>query len=384
MLKRRIKSEIMRALKRTPAVAILGPRQCGKSTLAQEICRELGATYLDLERPSDRQKISDPEIYFEDKAVKMVCLDEIQRLPEIFAPLRSILDQHKKNGQLLILGSASRELIRQSSESLAGRITYFELTPFTASEVNIESNAQLKKLWLRGGFPRSLLSKTMDESIEWRRSFTRDFLERDIPQLGFNLPAEAMRRLWTMCAHHQGGILNASALGHSMGLSHTTIRNYLGLLSDTYMLRLLPPLEANLKKRIVKSPKVYIRDSGILHSLLEIESFDSLLGNPIYGASWEGFVINQILAEIPAGVRASFYRTSGGAELDLIIEKGKRRIGIECKASKNPAVTRGFWESLKDLEISEAYIVAPIEEEYALTKEVRVCPLMTVLKRVLF
>jgi len=276
-IKREKLAECIERLESFKALAILGPRQCGKSTLAKYIVSQFpGSVYLDLETPSDLQKLSEPELFFEQHAEKLVCLDEIQRQPDLFPILRGILDRGNRNGQILILGSASRDLIRQSSESLAGRIAYVELTPFSLVEVE-----NLSQLWLQGGFPLSFLAKTQTKSFQWRLEFIRTYLERDIPQLGFNIPAQTLRRLWTMCAHNHGQLLNQSKLGDALGLSHTSIRSYLDLLAQTFMIRVLSPFETNVKKRLIKAPKVYIRDSGILHGLLKLVSFDDVLGHPV-------------------------------------------------------------------------------------------------------
>lgn len=384
-ISRRIHRRVVEGLRDFPAVALLGPRQCGKTTLARAIVgEEAAAAYLDLERPSDLRKLSEPELFFalqrERGGTELFCLDEVQRVPELFPVLRSVIDEGNRNGQFLILGSASRELLRQTSETLAGRILYLELTPFLVAELGAERPADLARLWLRGGFPRSFLARADDSSYEWRGSFVRTFLERDLPQLGFNIPAEMLHRLWRMLAHVHGQVFNGSKLGGALGVSHTTIQTYLDLLAQTFMVRRLEPLEANVKKRLIKSPKVYVRDSGILHALLEIESESDLLGHPSAGESWEGFVIENVIASMP-GWSPSFYRTSNGAEIDLVLERGRRRIAIECKLSKAPDPTRGFWTSLEDLAPDEAWIIAPVEEPYPLRAGVMVAPLAAFLAR---
>lgn len=378
-LPRRIQRQIEARLADFPVVAVLGPRQCGKTTLIREtVGSRPGVVYLDLERPSDLNKLRDPELFFNlqrsQGTASLFCLDEIQRIPEIFPLLRSLADEERRNGQFLLLGSASRDLLRQTSETLAGRITYLELTPFLASELPGDDPGTMPRLWFRGGFPRSFLASSDESSRAWRESFTRTFLERDIPQLGFNVPAATLHRLWRMLAHLHGQTLNSSQLGAALGVSHTTVRSYLDLLTQTFMVRLLEPFAANTKKRIVKSPKVYLRDSGILHSLLQIDALDDVLAHPICGASWEGLVIENVIAALP-GWQASFYRTSDGAEIDLILERGRRRIAVECKASTAPAVSRGFWSALKDLDIGEAWVVAPIAEPYPIREGVTATPL---------
>jgi predicted AAA+ superfamily ATPase len=384
---RQIESEIEDSLRDFPAVAILGPRQCGKSTLARKVVEKYEhAVYLDLERVSDRAKLEDAELFFQmqaDESEVLTCLDEIQRTPELFKTLRSIIDRRGRNGQFLILGSASRDLIRQSSESLAGRIVFFELTPFFLSEVvatHGEKLDTLNHLWLRGGFPRSFLSSGDKSSTQWRENFVRTFLERDIPQLGFSIPAEMLRRLWSMLAHSQGQTLNSSKLGASLGVSHTTIRSYVDLLTQTFMVRVLPPTETNLKKRLVKSPKTYIRDSGVLHSLLQIGDSISLLGHPVHGGSWEGFVIENVCSSL-TGWTPSFYRASSGAEIDLVMSRGIRRIAVECKASTAPSPARGFYNAIGDLGIDQAWIIAPVEDPYPVRDNVTVSPLPYFLNR---
>lgn len=375
-IRRFITEGIKQKLQNIPAVIILGPRQCGKSTLAKAIISEIAnAVYLDLERPSDINKLTDPEAFFSLNANKLICLDEIQRVPELFPVLRSMIDENKRNGQFIILGSASPNLIKQSSETLAGRISYFELTPFLFKEISENNHLnRLRKVWLRGGFPRSYLASDERESFEWRLDFIRTFLERDIPQIGFRIPAKTLERFWKMCAHLHGQILNSSKLGESLGLSHHTVRSYVDLFDQTFVLRVLRPYEPNLKKRLVKSPKIYIRDTGLLHALLGIEDHNDLLGHPVYGASWEGFVIENILSLLPDWT-ASFYRTSSGSEIDLILEKGKRRIAVECKVSTSPSLNRGFWNAMDDLNFEEAWIIAPVKDSYPAERGVMVAPL---------
>jgi len=375
---RTIQQTIEERLLQFPAVAILGARQCGKTTLAKQLVgRHPQAVYLDLERPSEQRKLQDPELYFEAQRARLeeplFCLDEIQRVPELFPVLRGVIDEGKRNGQFLILGSASRDLIKQSSESLAGRIVFLDLSPFLVSEVDVDDLGSLIRLWLRGGFPRSYLASSDESSYAWRESFVRTFLERDLPQLGFNIPAATLHRLWSMLAHNHGHLLNSSKLGTSLGVSHTTLRFYVELLTQTFMVRLLEPLEANVKKRLVKSPKVYLRDPGILHTLLGIEDHDDLLGHPVYGASWEGFVIENVIASLPSW-EPSFYRTASGAEIDLVLSRGRRRIALECKASTAPKMTRGFHNSLEDLGIEEAWVIAPVNEAYPMKETVTVAP----------
>ena len=363
--------KIRKYLDNFPAVALLGPRQCGKSTLANHLLNDYpGAIFLDLENPEDRMKLSDPGLFFQLHAGKLICLDEIQRIPELFPILRSVIDKNNINGQFLILGSASRDLLHQSSESLAGRLVYQELTPFQFIEME---KVSLFEFQLRGGFPRSLLASDDEISFQWRRSFISTFLERDLALLGFGYPPETMRKLWIMCAHQQGQLSNLSRLGQSLGVSHTSVRSYLDLLRDTYMLRILQPFHANTGKRVVRTPKVYLRDSGILHALLNIRKLEDLLGHPVFGASWETMVIEQLLARWEGDF--GFYRTPAGAEIDLVLEKNGKLIAIECKASTAPNVGRGFYTALEDLQIDQAIIVAPVADKYPLKKGVFVMPL---------
>ena len=381
-LRRKIQADVEARLAEFPVVAVLGPRQCGKTTLIRETVARPGVAYLDLERPSDRAKLRDPELFFSlhrsQGEVSLFCLDEIQRAPEIFPLLRSLVDEENRGGQFLLLGSASGDLLRQTSESLAGRIAYLELTPFLASELPGDPPGVLPRLWLRGGFPRSFLATSDASSGNWRESFSRTFLERDIPQLGIKVQAPTLRRLWRMIAHHHGQLLNSSQLAAALGVSSTTIRGYLDLLIQTFMLRRLEPFATNTKKRIVKSPKVYLRDSGILHSLLHIDRLEDLLAHPVCGASWEGLVLENIVASLP-GWQPSFYRTANGAEVDLVLERGRRRLAVECKASTAPVVSRGFWNALDDLGVDEAWVVAPVAEAYPLREGVTVTPLRTLL-----
>ncbi|MBM3890427.1 MAG: ATP-binding protein, partial [Verrucomicrobia bacterium] len=305
--------------------------------------------------------------------------------PELFRVLRSVLDERGSNGQVLVLGSASPEMLKQSSETLAGRIGYLELTPFLLPEVAAKGRADptLRMHWLRGGFPRSYLAASDAASREWREEFIRTFLERDLPQLGVTIPAATLHRFWQMCAHFHGELWNASKIAQSLGVTHPTAQSYLRLLERAFILRVLPPLEANLKKRLVKTPKVYLRDSGLLHALLRMETGDELLGHPVYGSSWEGYVIEQVLGVLGGAWEAFFYRTGAGAECDLVLQKGKRRLAIECKASTAPELTAGFWNSLQDLKPEAAWVIAPVKESYPIAKIVRVSPLRELLEEII-
>jgi uncharacterized protein len=368
-----MEKEVQRRLSVSPVVALLGPRQCGKSTLARQIvaARE-DAVLLDLERQSDLRKLSDPEAYFALHRDHLVCLDEIQRVPELFPEIRAKVDETSAPGQVLVLGSASPDLLRQSSESLAGRISYLELTPFLHPELHeAGGDDPTGTLWLRGGFPRSYLADTEELSVLWREDFVRTFLSRDLAAHAPRVSPGRLGRLWRMCAHEHGQLLNSSRLGSALGVSDHTVRAHIDLLAATYMVRVLEPLEANLGKRLVRSPRVYLRDSGVLHSLLEIDDHDELLGHPTRGASWEGLVIEHAIAALPQW-RASFFRTHSGAEIDLILERGPRRIAIEAKASTAPRPARGFWSSVADLGIEAGFVVAPIGDRYPLRGGVEV------------
>jgi len=373
ILPRLLEVQIRNALEQVPAVAILGPRQCGKTTLARQLVDTFpDVLYLDLERPSDISRLADPEALFAANANRMICIDEIQRAPELFPVMRYAIDQDRTPGRFLILGSASKDLIRQTSESLAGRIRYLELTPFLLSEIADEGD--LETYWQRGGFPPSWIASHEDASFEWRLDFVRDFLERDIPMLQPRIPPERIRRLWSMLAHIHGQLLNMASLAGSLGVQGPTVRSYIDLLEGAYMVRRLVPYVANLKKRLVKSPKLYIRDSGVLHVLLNIPDRNSLLGHPVYGASWEGFCLENILGRCKRTVEASFYRTVRGAEIDLILEQGRSQLAVEFKASSTARPQRGFWTGLEDLGIDRAWIIAPLQKGYPI-QDVRIASL---------
>lgn len=360
-IQRLAESELVRALGRAPAVALLGPRQCGKSTLARQYLKDSEAVYLDLQDRTDRNKLAEPELFLERHRQELVCLDEIQLFPEFFGVLRSEIDRDRRPGRFLILGSASRDLLQQSSESLAGRIAHLNLSPFFLSEV--KQVADWQTLWVRGGFPDSLLAADEQGSFAWRHDFVQTFLERDIPALGLAIPMPVMMRLWRLLAHCHGQTLNYSKLAGAMDLSVPTVKKYLAVLEQTYMVRLLSPYETNLKKRLTRSPKVYIRDSGILHALLEIEDYDHLLGHPTVGASWEGMALEHIIASMPRW-QPSFIRTSNGAEIDLVLERGNRKMVFEFKLSKAPRPSRGFFELVSDLQPEKAWVIAPVDAAY--------------------
>ena len=375
-IRRKLEQKLEYSINHYPVIAILGPRQCGKSTLADQFISNVPSNIkLDLERQSDLIQLDEIELFLDLHKNKLICLDEIQRKPDMFVSLRSYIDAQKRNGLFLILGSASRDLIKQSSETLAGRILYLELTPFLISELLVayrESTFDIRRHWLRGGFPRAYLAEEDELAFEWLSNFIRTYLERDIPQLGFNYTASTMQRFWKMLAHVHGQILNKSRLGESLGVSHTTLGSYVDLLDHTFMIRLLEPFEANVKKRLVKSPKIYFRDTGILHSLLSINSFEDLFSNPILGVSWEGYAIENIISEMP-GWDPMFYRTSTGSEIDLIMKKGDRIIAFECKVSTSPSLTGEFWKAIEDVRPERIIVLAPVQNFYYLNENVSVC-----------
>ena len=353
---------LAKALERAPAALLLGPRQCGKSTLARQLLAQRGdAVILDLQDRADRARLQEPELFFEAHRHQLVCLDEIQLLPEFFSLLRAEIDRDRRPGRFLLLGSASGPLLRQSQESLAGRIAQVELTPLLLREVAQAISWQ--QLWLRGGFPESLLAAVDEDSLDWREDFIRTFLGRDIASLELGLPLPLMERLWRLLAHSQGQTLNASRLAGLLDLRSTRLKQLLAVLEQTFMLRLLPPLEANLSKRLVRSPKLYLRDSGLLHNLLGIETYDDLLAHPQAGESWEGFVIEQLIAAHPRW-RPHFLRTSNGAELDLVLERGQRWRVFEIKLSKAPRVSRGFHELVGQLQPERAELIAPVDQAF--------------------
>ncbi|MFH1983282.1 MAG: ATP-binding protein [Pseudomonadota bacterium] len=370
-LARMVEERLTRALARSPVTAILGPRQSGKSTTAKEFLGGIPSIYLDLQDRSDRNKLSEPELFFDRYRNKLICLDEIQLLPEFFSVLRSEIDKDRRPGRFLILGSASRDLIRQSTESLAGRIAYIDLTPFLLKEV--VDVTPWSYAWLRGGFPESVLAESDADSFDWRLDFIRTYMARDIPGLGFNIPVPVIERLWLLLAHYHGQTINYSKLAAAADISIPTLKKYLAILEQTYMVRLLLPAETNLKKRLVKSPKIYVRDSGILHALLDIESYDSLLANPIAGASWEGFVIENLLAEHDRW-KPSFLRTTNGAEIDVVLERAGARHLFECKLSKAPKPSRGFYELFTAMQPQSAWVVAPVDATYEIKPGIFVCP----------
>jgi predicted AAA+ superfamily ATPase len=375
MIERRIKQQVKDALDRQVAIALIGPRQVGKTTLAQAIGEERGALYLDLEDSEDRGKLSDAKLFLEQYEDRLVVLDEIHRVPELFQTLRGIIDKGrrkgKRTGRFLILGSASIDLLRQSGESLAGRIEYVDMQPLDVTEVGTEEGV-LNRLWIQGGFPDSFLARNEIDSFKGRKNFIRTYLERDVPQFGPRIPSETLERLWTMLAHSQGTMLNASRLASGLSLTAPTVTKYIDLLVDLLLVRRLRPLHANISKRLVKAPKVYVRDSGLLHALLGIGDYNTLSGHPVVGASWEGFVIENLLSVVPYRTLASYYRTSAGAEVDLVLEFPGlvEKWAIEIKRGLSAKPNKGFYNAVEDIQPDKTFIVYAGDERYPVSEGV--------------
>jgi uncharacterized protein len=371
MIKRRIYSQLVELLDDNPAVGLLGPRQVGKTTLALEIGKTRTSLYVDLESPSARAKLADPESYLSGHEDKLVILDEVHRVPELFQALRGLIDSGRRRGKgvgrFLLLGSASIDLLKQSGESLAGRISYLELEPFDALEVPFD---QMDELWVRGGFPPSFLADDDARSFRWRQNFLRTYLERDISEFGPRIPAETLRRFWTMLAHNQAAQFNAASLAGSLGVDATTVARYLDLLVDLLLVRRVPAWHRNVGKRLVKAPKVCIRDSGVAHALLDIGSKEQLLGHPVAGHTWESFAIETLLAVAPWGTTANYYRTSAGAEIDLVLTlPGGNLWAIEIKRSSVPTLERGFHIACNDLKVKKRFVVYPGKERFPLNAD---------------
>ncbi len=365
MYARKARKTIQSGLDEQAAVVLLGPRQVGKTTLALQIAEERVSTYLDLEREADRQILTEPDLYLDEQHGRLVIIDEVQQMPALFSSLRGQIDARRRKGlrtgQFLLLGSASNVLLNQSAESLAGRVRYVELPPLLLSEVG---EGQLHDLWLRGGFPDSFQASDEPSSLRWREDFLRTYLERDIPMLGPRIPATTLRRFWTMLANSQGGLLNAASLAGGLGVSGQTIARYLDLLVDLMLVRRLAPWHENVGKRLVKSPKIYVRDSGLLHALLGLGTLESLLGHSVVGGSWEGFCIESLIAEAPAGTEAFFYRTSAGAELDLVLKLPNGGTwAIEIKRTAVAKVSRGFHLAVSDIKADENILVYAADRE---------------------
>ena len=374
---------VLSALERQAAVVLLGPRQVGKTTLAMEIARQRPSVYLDLEREADRQILAEPDLYLDEQIGKLVILDEVQQSPGLFKTLRGQIDTRRRagfrTGQFLLLGSASNVLLHQSAESLAGRVRYIEMPPLLIDEVG---PGNLSTLWLRGGFPDSFQAESDRASLEWRDDFLRTYLERDIPALGPRIPAETLRRFWTMLAHAQGGLSNAAALAEGLGVSGQTVGRYLDLLVDLMLVRRLQPWHANVGKRLVKSPKIYVRDSGLVHALLGLGTLESLLGHPVVGGSWEGFCIETLIAASPAGTEPYFYRTSAGAELDLLLRLPDGTIwALEIKRTTAPKVSRGFHQAVEDINADQKILVYAGDQDIPAKDGLRAMPLSKVVEK---
>jgi uncharacterized protein len=381
-IQRKVEVTIKQYLKIFPVVAILGPRQCGKSTLIKKLSEYWETSlFLDLQYENDFSKLAQPTLFFETNTDKIICLDEIQLYPNLFSVLRSVVDRNRVNGKFILLGSASRDLIQHTSESLAGRIGLVNLSPFIINELDNLEGFSLNTFWLRGGFPDSYLAENDAFSSIWRENFIKTFIERDIPQLGFQIPALQLRRFLMMCAHNQGQLMNYSKLGESLGLTHPTIRRYTDLLEQTFILRTIPAYEVNVKKRLVKAPKVFVRDSGLVHQLLGISDYNALLGNPVFGSSWEGVVVENVLVNYPDW-DYHFYRTATGDELDLILTKGSQCFAIECKASVAPKLTKGFWRAIEVVQPQQTFVIIPTQVLYEIAPNVTVCGLSEFLNTV--
>jgi len=392
MIPRRQAAELNQLLRQFPVVGLMGSRQSGKTTLAKTLraARRKDAppvSYLDLELPSDLARLDDPELYFRTHADGLVILDEVQRRPDLFPVIRAIVDADPRPGRFLALGSASPDLLHQESESLAGRIAWIELPPLLLPEIlgkGPTTDDIQTSIWLRGGYPPSFLAPDAEASMRWRRAFIEALVGRDIPSLGIRTPVTKLRRFLQMVAHMHGGLWRGATLANSLDVSEPTVRSWLDLLTDLCLVRQLAPRHANLKKRLVKAPKVYLRDSGLLHAVLGLEDLDALQGHPTLGASFEGFVIEQILALLPPSVDAAFYRTHGGAEVDLVLQVGpSTRIGIEVKHASAPKFEKGLRNALADTACTEAYVVVPCGQPYALAENVTVVPLPTLLEKVI-
>jgi uncharacterized protein len=375
MVKRILEKYIQNSLKKNSSVALLGPRQVGKTTMALQIIKSIPSVYLDLEKNLDLKKIEDIHTFFKNNNDKLIVLDEVQRVPEVFSQIRGIIDKERQKGRktgiFLFLGSASIDLLKQSSESLAGRISFHELFTINLFEFAKNKFDKTNQLWLRGGFPNSLLSEKDEDSLDWRRNFIKTYLERDIPQLGPRIPAETLERFWIMLAHNQGAVFNASQMSRNIEVSGVTIKNYLDLMVDLLLVRKIKPYTFNIGKRLVKAPKVYVRDSGITHALLNIKNYNELLGHPVVGGSWEGFVIENIISIATNNVKVYYYRTADGAEIDLVLEFGITDLwAIEIKRNSAPNISKGFYIACDDINATRKYVVYSGQETFGLKNDV--------------
>ncbi len=384
MYQRNLRTELLEELQHSAAIALLGPRQVGKTTLALSVAQVRPSIYLDLESERDRAKLAQPELYLTDHLDKLVIVDEVHRAPGLFPVLRGLIDQARRAGQghglYLLLGSASLELLQQSGETLAGRIAYLELGPLNILETGADP---MDALWLRGGFPESFTAPSDARSLRWRQNFIRTYLERDIPQFGPRIAAETLRRFWTMLAHHQSGLLNVAQLARNLGVDAKTAQSYIDLLCDLLLVRRLQPWHANVGKRLVKSPKVYIRDSGLLHALLDLGDKEAVVSHPIVGASWEGFVLENLLSSVGTRAQAFFYRTSAGAEIDLLLAWPSGELwAIEIKRSLTPKVERGFHAACEDLTPARKWVVYPGQESFPLGHDIQAVPLAALCRQI--
>lgn len=387
MIERWLIDKVERAVEGYPAVALLGPRQIGKTTLAKVVAKKHPSVYLDLESPEDLLKLRDPLSFLSGQDKKLVILDEIQRAPHLFMVLRGLIDKNrqrgKKGGQFLLLGSASMELLRQSSESLAGRIMYIPMSGFNLLEVPHENPDVLQQLWLRGGFPDSYLAPSDKKSMEWLEMFIRTYLEREVPQMGFRVAASRLRRFWTMLAHLQGENVNCSALGGNLEVDGKTVAHYLDILVDLLLVRRLEPWHGNIKKRLIKSPRFYMRDTGILHRLLGISTYEALLSNPIIGKSWEGFVMENILSILPLSIEAYYYRTSSGAEVDLVLNISSKELWVvEIKFGVSPKIKLGFHQASEDIKATRKFIIYGGKEEFPIENNTLMTSLPKFMERI--
>ncbi len=368
-------NRLSHAVRRSPITALIGPRQCGKTTLARMFAEGRRTVFFDLESQLDLNRLQNPQLML-GSLQNIVIIDEIQEMPELFRVLRVLVDRPDNKTRFLILGSASPDIIKNVSESLAGRVEFVELSGFGLSETGVDHS---DVVWLRGGFPRSFLANSDADSLAWREGFIQTFLARDIPQLGISIPPAAMRRFWTMLAHYHGQTWNAAELGRSLDLSDKTVRSYLDILTGTFMVRQLQPWYENLSKRQVKAPKIYLRDSGLLHALLSLPDFHTLHGHPRVGASWEGFAIEQFL-EVIRPPQAFFWATHSGAEIDLFFIHNGKRYGIECKFSETPKTTRSMNQAIESLNLDHLWIIYPGEHAYPLSNQISVWPIQNILR----
>jgi len=385
MLKRQITTKLQTSIAQMPAIALFGARQVGKTTLAKTVAKDISSIYLDLEAPEDLLKLSDPASFLGIHNDKLVILDEIQRSPELFPVLRGLIDKNRERGrragQFLLLGSASMDLMRQSSESLAGRISYIEMSGLNLVEIGGSQQVR-QTLWLRGGFPDSYLAADDDLAMDWLENLVRTYLERDIPQMGFRVPAARLRRLWTMLAHLQGETVNYSKLASNLEVDAKTVTHYIDILTDLLLVRRLEPWHANVKKRLVKSPRYYVRDSGILHRLLGINSYDALLSNPVLGKSWEGFVVENIHSVLPSRAETYFYRTAAGAEVDLVVKMPSSEVwAIEIKHGVAPKLGKHYSQTCDDVGASHKYILYGGDDEFPVGNDVKIISLSGLMER---